>query len=299
MGFYKNSADPLEQKITLSEAIIEYDKSLKARAQKALDEFFNTQEDSIYLMGPTSYLISICGTKIAVDPQIRRKEDFEDLKGLLLSYLPSLDGILISHEHDDHFSTPLAKLLKHTHLHWYLPKGMRKSCVDESELLEKNITFVKEGDTLKIGSLSIEVYNSLHVPFGRTDELVERAFFISCDKGSIFLPGDVREYEYVGYHGMKKPDLCIAHVWAGDNSIDANLYLPKMDAEAKFLSAFNADFYFLAHLYELGRDQAHMWDIGHANMLAERIKKHNNNAKVNIPIVGCGYHLFSAKEIEK
>ena len=45
MGFYKNSADPLEQKITLSEAIIEYDKSLKARAQKALDEFFNTQEE--------------------------------------------------------------------------------------------------------------------------------------------------------------------------------------------------------------------------------------------------------------
>lgn len=297
MSFFKNKPDPLEQKLTLTEAIGEYDRSFRDRAERALEEFFSTKEDCIYMLGPTSYLISLCGTKIAVDPQVRRKEDFDALSALLLSYLPRLDAVLISHEHDDHFSTPLARLLKNEDLLWYLPKGMNRRWVEESELSEKSIRFVSEGDTVTIGALTVEVYDTPHIPFGRPIALIERAYFICSAKGSIFLPGDVREYGYIGYKGMKKPDLCIGHVWAGDDSDHPEAYLPKMEDAARFLSAFGAKQYYLAHLYEIGRDQMHMWDVSHARLLAERIQKFLPDAKMQVPTVGCGYRLFSSEEL--
>ncbi len=299
MGFYKNTSDPIESVLTLTEAIEEYDRSFKERFESASRAFFACDEDALYLLGPSSYLISLMGEKIAVDPQVRRPSDFALVKDAILRDFKDISAILITHEHDDHFCTKLTRLLKDEDIVWYLPAGMRQKWVDESELPPEKIRFVREGDSFAIGAVTVSVFNSPHVPFGMEKELVERGYELSCERGRILIPGDIREYAYTDYPPLAAPDLCIAHVWAGNDSIHPEEYLPKMDAAADFFARFGAKRYFLGHLYEIARDQMHMWDTSHADLLSERIKARLPHCEVQIPTLGCGYRLFSGEEISE
>ncbi len=298
MGFYKNAPDPIESVLTLGEAIEEYNKSFHSRALCALRAFAESDTDALYLFGPSSYLLSLGGEKIAIDPQVRRAEDFEKLKEAILQGFKSVRAIFITHEHDDHFCTPLARLLRDEDILWVLPEGMRQKWVDESTLPAEKIRFVREGDILEIGAARVRAFDSPHVPFGQDTVLVERGYEITYEKGCILIPGDIREYAYTDYPPLAAPDLCIAHVWAGNDSIHPEEYLPKMDAAADFFARFGAKRYFLGHLYEIARDQMHMWDTSHADLLADRIRKRLPDSAVQTPTLGCGYRLFSGEEIE-
>ena len=135
--------------------------------------------------------------------------------------------------------------------------------------------------------------------FGSEDVLVERGYEITYEKGCILIPGDIREYAYESYPPLKKPDLCIAHVWAGNDSVHPEEFLPKMDKAARFFARFGAQRYFLCHLYEISRRQINMWDTSHADLLADRLKKNLPDCEVQTPTLGCGYRLFTGEEIKE
>jgi cellulose synthase/poly-beta-1,6-N-acetylglucosamine synthase-like glycosyltransferase len=91
-------------------------------------------------------------------------------------------------------------------------------------------------------------------------------------------------------------DLCIAHVWAGNDSIHPEEYLPKMEKAADLFSLFAAKQYFFAHLYEIGRQQSVMWDTDHADLLGKKIRERIPAAKTKTPLLGHGYRLFDSEE---
>lgn len=290
--------DPLATKLTLGEALAEYDKTFEERWRCVLTDFKNETEDSMHICGPSSYLFTLAGEKIAVDPQIRRKSDFALLSDTIKEYFGSLSAILITHEHDDHFCTPLARLLKDTDVIYYLPHDMRKRWIDESELPPERIRFVHPGDVFKIGNVTVRAFESPHVPFGADWTLPERGYELSTEKGRVLLPGDIREYAYTDYpEFLHAPDVCIAHVWAGNDSVHPEEYLPRLEKAADFFARFAAKNYLLGHLYEIGREQHVMWDMDHANLLSEKLRAHMPDCKVGVPILGYGYRLFSCEEI--
>jgi L-ascorbate metabolism protein UlaG (beta-lactamase superfamily) len=296
---YKNTlSDPFSTKLTLEEARAEYDKTFEERWRCVLKDFQSTAEDAMHICGPSSYLFTLAGEKIAVDPQIRRKSDFALVEDTIKEYFGSLSAILITHEHDDHFCTPLARLLKDTDVIYYLPHDMHQKWIDESELPPERIRFVRPGDVFKIGGVTVKAFHTPHRPFGADWELPERGYELSTEKGRVLLPGDIREYAYTDYpKELYGADLCIAHVWAGNDSIHPEEYLPKMEKAADLFSLFAAKKYFLAHLYEIGRAQNVMWDTEHANLLAGMLKERLPQCEASAPLLCHGYRLFDCEEI--
>ena len=124
MQYFIKSGDPLERKISIEEAIEEYNESFEIRWRAALGAFAEEQRDSMVLLGPSSYLFCLGGVKIAVDPQIRRDSDLARVKDTILPFFSGLSAILITHEHDDHFDKKLTNLLKDTNLVWFYYERM-------------------------------------------------------------------------------------------------------------------------------------------------------------------------------
>ncbi len=289
--------DPFATKMTLKEAIQKYDEEFELRWRTVLKEFKEEKADAMHICGPSSYLFTLAGEKIAVDPQIRRKSDFALVEDTIKEYFGSLSAILITHEHDDHFCTPLARLLKDTDVIYYLPHDMHKNWIDESELPPERIRFVHPGDVFKIGEVTVKAFHTPHRPFGADWDLPERGYELSTEKGRVLLPGDIREYDYKDYpKELYGADLCIAHVWAGNDSIHPEEYLPKIEKAADLFSLFAAKQYFFAHLYEIGREQIVMWDTDHADLLGKKIRERIPAAKTKTPLLGHGYRLFDSEE---
>ena len=295
---YKKS-DPFGTKLSLEEALAEYDKSFEMRWRQVLKDFKAETEDAIHICGPSSYLFTLAGEKIAVDPQIRRTSDFALVEDTLKDTFGSLSAILITHEHDDHFCTPLARLLKDTDVLYSLPFGIRERWVEESELPPERIRYVHPGDVFQIGAVTVRGFESPHVPFGADHTLVECGYELSTPRGRILLPGDIREYAYTAYPAcLHAPDVCITHVWAGNDAIHPEQYLPRMEKCADFFARFGAKKYLLGHLYEIGRAQLYMWDMDHAAILTKSLKERMPSCEVGVPLLGHGYRLFSCEEIK-
>ena len=290
--------DPFASKMSLEEAIEKYDEEFELRWRSVLKEFKEEQEDAMHICGPSSYLFTLSGEKIAVDPQIRRASDLSLVSDTIKEAFGSLSAILITHEHDDHFSIPLAKLLADSDVIFYLPHDMKPCFIEASEIPAERIRLVHPGDVFQIGSVTVKAFHSPHVPKEASFEMPERGYELSTARGRVLLPGDIREYSYEGYpKELFGADLCIAHVWAGNDTIHPEEYLPRMEDAADFFARFGAKRYFFGHLYEIGREQIVMWDTDHADLLGKKIRDRLPSAETQTPLLGHGYRLFGGEEI--
>ncbi len=293
-----NVVDPFATKICLKEALAEYDKTFEERWRSAIRAFRTAVEDSLYLIGPSSYLFTLAGEKIAVDPQIRRDADLVKVEDTIVNTFGSLSAILITHEHDDHFCMKLTRMLKDTPVVWYLPKGMKASLIEESGLKPERIRYVCEGDEIRLGAVTIRVFESPHVPFGKEKTIVECGYELSAASRHVLLPGDIREYGYQDYPPIHLPDVCIAHLWAGNDMVHPEAYLPRLEEAADFFARLKAKQYWFGHLYKIGREQHKMCDVEHAELLGALLKKRLPHCDTLVPLLGYGYRLFSEEEIK-
>lgn len=281
----------------LGRAIRDYDEHFLARWRHALDEFRASEgEDRMWLVGPTSYLFSIAGQKLAVDPQIRRASDFDALLPHLVQDFSPVSAVLITHQHDDHMCLPLMRALKDTPIRWYLPFGCRLDLVERSEIKPENIVWVRDGDEFSFGALTVRAFDTPHVPAGEDmASFPERGYELITGRGRVLMPADVRNYDYDGYPDFGAVTLCLAHLWAGNDAIHEENYLPLLEKFAEFLARFRAETYFLCHLYEIGRKELFLWHDGHAEIAAHKLLSHLPQSRVTLPRIGESYALFEKK----
>ena len=273
----------------LERALADYDLNFKKYWSKVFAEYKKDYErDLLWLAGPSSYVFSLCGQKFAIDPQIRRKKDLDTVSDDLVSDFSDISFVMITHQHDDHMCRPLMRALKDTSIKWYIPKGVRTDLVEDSELKEENIVWLCDGDILRFGDLSIRAFNTPHAREG----FVELGFELTTPNGKILLPADVRDYNYSGYPDFNDVDLCISHLWAGNDAINPECYLPLLDKFVEFSARFNAKRYFLCHLYEIGRKEQYMWHDAHASLAISRFKNILGDVPIEIPRLGERYELF-------
>jgi len=247
----------------------------------------------MWLIGPTAYLFSIAGQKLAVDPMIRCEWALEAVLPRLIEDFSSVSFVLITHQHDDHMCIPLMRALKDTPIRWYLPYGCRQDLVDKSEIKKENIVWVHDGDVFTFGDLTVRVFDTPHVPAGEDmASFIERGYELIAPQGRVLMPADVRNYDYDGYPDFGDVDLCLSHLWAGNDAKNPENYLPMLEKFAAFSAKFQAKQYFLCHLYEIGRKEIHMWRDEHAEIATRMISERLPYSRVRVPRIGESYALF-------
>ena len=282
----------------LVRAIRDYDEHFVGRWTRAFDEFrASAGEDRMWLVGPTSYLFSIAGQKIAVDPQIRREVDLAAVSARLVEDFSCVSAVLITHQHDDHMCIPLMRALKDTSIRWYLPYGCRADLVEKSEIKAENIVWVHDGDEFVFGDLTVRAFDTPHVPAGEDmASFVERGYELIAENGRVLMPADVRNYDYDAYPDFGNVDLCLSHLWAGNDTLNPEHYLPMLEKFAAFSAKFQAKQYFLCHLYEIGRKEIHMWRDEHAEIAIRMLTERLPACRVGVPRIGESYALFEERK---
>ena len=271
--------------------IAEYDAHFLEHWNRAFEEVMCVQEDKVWFVGPTSYLFQINGLRFGVDLQIRRKSDFERLVPYLKEQLSRLSFVLITHEHEDHMCMPLIKLLKDTDLRWYFPHDCTRALVHATGLKEENITWLAPGDSFSACDVKITAFHTPHARPG-TENVAQRGYFIEAPGGTVLIPGDIRDYGYDGYPHFGKVDLCISHLWAGDDAIHPEAYAPYLEQFTEHAARFGAKRYFLCHLYEIGRSEDKMWNEGHAGQVENLIRMKYPGCSVEVPKLGQRHTLW-------
>lgn len=285
------------ERTLLDRTLAEYDCHFEEWWRGIFSEYKGEERDRLWLAGPSSYVFSLGGVRFGVDLQIRRACDLEKVAPTLAEDLAGLSFILITHQHDDHFCIPLLQRLRDTRVRFYVPFGMKEELIEEAGLRRENIVYLKSGDVIREGDVTVRAFTSPHLGAGADQSrFPELGYEISCARGRVLIPADVRDYSFAAYPDFGKVDLCLAHVWGGDDALDAGAYLPILRECADFFARFRAKEYFFAHLYEIGRPDLYMWHEGHAALVGEWIKKRLPDTRTAVPRIGEGYALFEGKE---
>lgn len=274
-------------------AIADYDKNFINYWSKITSEYVDADfSDSVWLTGPSSYVFLLGDQRFAVDLLIRRQKDLDALLPRLVSDLSRLSFVLITHEHEDHMCIPLMQALKNEPIRWYIPHGTAPELIEESELKEENIVFVHPGDEFTEGNLTIRAFKSPHFPEGKPELFPEVGYKIISPNGTVLIPADVRNYSYTGYPDFGKVDVCIAHLWAGNDSLNEANYLPMLRKFVDFFAKINAKRYFWCHLYDVGRTEDKMWHEGHADIADQLLTALLPISVSCAPRIGKSYSLF-------
>ena len=278
----------------LKEALTkEYDDNFERYWKSAFSAYKNDAiADRVWFCGPTSYLFSLAGKRFAVDLQIRRACDFEKLRATLADDTSKLEFVLITHQHDDHMCIPLMRELKDSPIIWYIPDGTHENLIAKTELPEEKIVRVRSGDSFKIGDITVKVFKSTHERPDEEQIFEQVGYEIVTPRGKLLFPADVRNYDSTLYPDFSDIDICFAHLWAGDDTINAENYMPLLCEFADFYSRIGAKKYFLCHLYEIARELRHMWRYTHAGAAMELFIDKAPTAEVMIPHLGSSYALF-------
>lgn len=281
----------MEKHSSLKDAMIDYDRNFVKNWRNIFREYRTCQkENRMWIAGPSSYVFVMEGMRFAVDLQIRREKDREILFLELERDLADLDFILITHEHDDHLCLPMMRALKDTHIHWYIPYNSHREWVEETGISMEHITWIRPDDCWQIGNIHFCAFHTPHtIPHHKI--FTQCGYAISVPEFRLLIPGDIRDYEYEGYPDVGPIDLCIAHLWGGNNALDPESYLPFLEAFADRCASFDADRYFLCHLYEVGREELYLWDYAHAGIAMKLLYERKPECEVQMPRIGRSYAL--------
>lgn len=239
-------------------------------------------EDAFFLMGPANYIFQTGGVKWAVDPAFTVPRDRSSVKCIEPdAVMNSLDFILLTHRHADHFDPELMK--SYPELLWIVPDHMEEEIRGYGEF---NLLVVRPGDVIRRGKIVIHAFRSLHYDAGTTVGVEETGYFVEANGQRIMLAGDVREYDAEKYPKFEGITHFFSHIWLGRrNALNwpCGEYAAQM---AEFILAFEPGRVYLAHLLEATRPLTDMWTHAHAGLVTDEIIARKPDAEVIVPAVG-------------
>lgn len=151
-------------------------------------------------MGHSSLLIEIDGKRFLTDPVASNRASFTQLMGpkrffkypIPLNELPKLDGIIISHDHYDHFDEHTIRTVAKQNIPFYTSLGVGQY-LKKWGVATNLITEMDWGDTAQIGDLTITTTPTRHFS-GRgithRNETLWSAFVIKGHTHNIFFGAD-------------------------------------------------------------------------------------------------------------
>ena len=176
------------------------------------EAFSKKTECDIYWLGGGGAMINACGTVIMLDP-VLEGFDMPLLRKVPIvpKEVPKLDGVLITHIDNDHFSRTTCKALtevcKEYHAPFYVAEEMQKEAIPAIGHAM--------GDTFSIGNMQIAVTPVKHNWQNDFPEYAYRnwkeeeycGYLIETQGKKIWLPGDSRLMEE--HLSMQEPDVIL------------------------------------------------------------------------------------------
>ena len=236
-------------------------------------DFSGAAGDTVGMLGASFYVLRLGGAKIAVDPYIK----LELLPGLsldtVISAFKHLDGVLLTHEHRDHYDRTLMTILRDLPLKWYIPRFFGHERLANTTLPADKIEFIDAGASFCIKDIIITPFDSPHSDPQRNTVTNEYGYFFETPDKNILFPVDVRVYDPDLLPRFGKIDILFQHVWFGSGEALNLPCEPKLTEMCAFAAAFKPAKIYLGHLYEFDRGPDSMWTDRHAALADKRIKK--------------------------
>lgn len=255
------------------------------RFRKALEVLDRTEGSSVALVGPSSYLFSTGGLRWAMDVAFRNLRFLSETPSRIGEYLKDLQLMILTHAHADHAEDSTIRALAQTGMDWIVPEFVEEKMQALGVSADRLIT-VRPGETVHYGTLTVRVLPGRHYrpDTGKGCEAV--GYLITAeDAPSMAFPGDVRDFSTEGVEALSA-DYCFAHVWLTDFATEPNRYIPKAEELAAFMLRMSSRNVILGHLYENGRRESGMWQLHHAHLVGNVIRRQSPDTKVTVPQCG-------------
>lgn len=254
-------------------------------------DFSGAAGDTVGMLGASFYVLRLGGAKLAIDPYIK----LELLPNLSLDTVINafvrLDGVLLTHEHRDHYDRALMTILRDLPLKWYIPDFFRRERLANTTLPADKIEFIDAGASFCIKDIIITPFDSPHSDPQRHTVTNEYGYFFETPDKNILFPVDVRVYDPDLLPRFGKIDILFQHVWFGSGEALNLPCEPKLTEMCAFAAAFKPAKIYLGHLYEFDRGPDSMWTDRHAALADKRIKKLLPETEVETLRIGKVYKI--------
>lgn len=241
------------------------------------------QGTAFSLIHSTSYLFRTGSFFWAMDLAFRHAATLAETPNQLDTLLSSLDLMILTHAHRDHFEENTLRQLAKGKTRFVVPDFMCDRLfslgIDSSRILT-----VRAGQVLSVGPLSLSVFQGSHFRADTGVGVEEYGYQITLPDGVVLaFPADVRDYSKKKPEGLAKADYCFAHIWLSDDNRDRAVTETLAESLAHYMLAFSDRTLFLTHLYENARPAHKMWRMEHAHLVREAILNAAPEAEVLIP----------------
>lgn len=259
---------------------------------KNIFDNLNDEEDWFAVVYSSSYVLSLDGTKILLDPSFRNPAYLDCVSDRASEDFKKVDAILISHAHDDHFCPRVAKISKGTEVLWYVPDNIEKKHIDKYGIGSEYLHIVSQGESFNIGNVKITPYNMPHTDADGTNPMPEYGYLIESSKRRLFFPVDIRNYDLsLIPQNLGKLDTVFLHVWLGRGNALNFPCEPTLTDFCRYAAAYNAEKVSLAHIYEVERNMTDMWTYTHCGAIMDKLMCISPETEVFAPKYGKKYRF--------
>ncbi len=239
---------------------------------RMVEEWTSGQYDHhLWVAGSSSYFVRLRNVLWAVDPVWLMPGTFQAIEDRLEKDLQTLDFILITHEHDDHFRPNFAHKLRNLPIRWIAPRCMEEQLLDAG-IPEENCSFLDPGDVVTIRDVQIRAYQGHHHYSDGRKGPESLMYAVHTTDECILFPADMRSFraEYIpaGVHY----NTIVLHMYLSSNSSYEYPYDGYYQELVSFVADLDTDQLFIGHLYGLHCAQPnHLWNFSHVGMLEDGI----------------------------
>jgi len=200
----------------------------------------------------------------------------------------SLDLMIISHGHPDHFEREVIEALSANDICFVIPDFLIDKA-KEMGLKEDKMIIARTGERISFKCLEILPFKGKHFRPISGLGTEEYGYLITLeDSTSLVFPVDVRDYTLDD--SLPCGDYCFCNVWLEDDSANEESWRGVIDDFSSFALSLSKKNIILTHLYENGRGDDKMWMRHHAEAIKEAVKEKSPETRVLIP--HCGENIL-------
>jgi len=261
--------------------------------QKIIEEWSQpSAEDCVWLTYSANYLLRTNGIRWAVDPFQLRARLPSAPEVDISNNLQQLSFILLTHIHADHFDPGLIKALSASPIRWMVPDFLLSE-VKGLGIPDSSITLAAPGDEIRIGGSRILPFDGQHFHTGKKGVIhgvPEMGYLVDQGGKRWLFPGDTRTFDRSRSPQFGPVDAVFAHLWLGRNRAQEK-QPPLLEEFCQFFSAIDTRRIVITHLHEVGRDARDYWNLGHFQLVRERLAQIRPDIQVTSAFTGDSVHL--------
>ncbi len=224
-------------------------------------------ENSLWLMYAANYLLKTADVHWAIDPYSLFSRVGVQPAMDYASTLASLELIVLTHWHSDHFDNELLATLGELPITWVIPEFMQSGIEKILPLHQLKVITPQALTPIYFKNLTLTPFKGLHF-HGDCNGVPEMGYLFEFNDKRWLCPGDTRSYRPELLPDFGKLDGVLAHCWLG-KAAALNPDTLEIINFCQFYSSMDTNKIVVTHLNEFGRDSDDLWTLDHFNLVKQ------------------------------